>query len=124
MLQNAPENQVSAALDWEVWSWGAATLNIAFDYTHRDSVFTSARPNPPGVRGHYIPSYGIGNLRASISGEDWIGRGAFEVAAWVHNVFDEEYQIEGQGSFYLLHADRLAVFGDPRLFGVDLRYEF
>jgi len=67
---------------------------------------------------------GIGNLRASISGEDWIGRGTVEVAAWVHNVFDEEYQIEGQGSFYLLHANRLAVFGDPRLFGVDLRYEF
>jgi outer membrane receptor protein involved in Fe transport len=51
VLQNAPDNQVSAAVDWDVWSWGAATLNIAFDYTHRDSVFTSARRRLAG--GHH-----------------------------------------------------------------------
>ncbi|MBK6288832.1 MAG: TonB-dependent receptor [Gammaproteobacteria bacterium] len=124
VLQNAPDNQLSAVIDWEAASWSWGRLDIAFDYTHRDSVFTSARPNPPGLRGDYIPSYGIGNLRASLSGEDWIGRGSFEIAAWVHNIFDEEYQIEGQGSFYQLHANRLAIFGDPRLFGVDIRYEF
>ncbi len=124
VLQNAPENQLSAVIDWQAASWSWGRLDIAFDYTHRDSVFTSARPNPPGLRGDYIPSYDVGNLRASLSGEDWIGRGSFEIAAWVHNIFDEEYQVEGQGSFYQLHANRLAIFGDPRLFGVDIRYEF
>jgi len=124
VLQNAPDSQVSATLDWDVWSNAKNTLNMAFDYTYREKVYTSARPNPPGDPGDFIPSYGIGNLRLALAGQDWIGRGEFEVALWVHNLFDREYQIEGQGSFYQLQANRLAVFGDPRLFGVDLSYRF
>jgi iron complex outermembrane recepter protein len=124
VLQNAPDSQVSATLDWDVWSSAKNTLNLAFDYTYREKVYTSARPNPPGDPGDFIPSYGIGNLRLSLAGQDWVGSGEFELALWAHNLFDREYQIEGQGSFYQLQANRLAVFGDPRLFGVDLKYRF
>lgn len=124
VIQNAPENQVSTTLDWDVWRWTDTTLNVALDYTHKAEVFTSARPNPPGAPGDFIPSFEVASLRASLVGEDWIGTGQFELALWARNLFDEEYQVEGQGSFYLLHANRLGIFGDPRQVGVDIKYTY
>ncbi len=124
VLQNAPESQISAALDWTLWSGETNEFRLLFDYTWRDQVFTSARPNPPYDPGDFIPGYGIGNVRAVLAGKDWVGRGNFEVAAWVRNAFDRTYQVEGQGSFYQLHADRLGVFGDYRHVGIDFRYTY
>ena len=122
-IQNAPQNQVSTALTWDAAKWDDKELVVSADYAYRTEINTSARPNPPGDPGDYIPGYGIANMRIALSGTGWNGQGRFEVAAWVSNMFDSEYRIEGQGSFYQLHANKLAVYGAPQLFGIDLRYE-
>lgn len=124
VLQNAPDQQLSVGVDWGLWEHAGNQLDLALDYTWRDSVFTSARPNPPGMPGDVIPSYGVGNVRLALAGNDWLGEGEFEVALWVRNVFDREYLVEGQGSFFQLHANRLGVYGDRRHAGVDLLYRY
>lgn len=125
-FQNTPRHQVIARVDADLATFSLGTLTLGLDYSYKDRIFTSGRPNPPGIfpPGDFIPSYSIANARLTLAGEDWIGRGKFELSAWVRNLFDEEYLIEGQGSFYQLHATRLGVFGEPRMFGLDLRFNY
>ena len=52
------------------------------------------------------------------------GKGSFRVAGWVRNMFDEEYYVDTFGSFNTIHANRVAVYGDPRTWGVDVEYRF
>lgn len=125
-MQNTPRHQLTARLDTDVATLRFGTVTMSVDYNYKDHIFTSARPNPPGAYppGDFIPSYSLVNARLSLNGEDWLGHGRFEVSAWVRNAFDKEYRIEGQGSFYQLHATRLGVFGEPRTIGVDLRLTY
>ncbi|WP_380872092.1 TonB-dependent receptor [Sphingomonas sp. DBB INV C78] len=125
-LQNMPRHQLTARVDADLATLPFGTVTMGVDYNYKDHIFTSARPNPPGLYppGDFIPSYSLVNARLSISGENWLGKGRFELSAWVRNLFDKEYLIEGQGSFYQLHATRLGVFGDPRMVGVDFRFSY
>ena len=124
-LPNAPRNQVNASVKWDVWRWSGNLFTLSADYTYRDSVYTSPRPNPPGEQpGDFIPAYALAGFRAAVAGDNWIGKGHFEVSAWVTNAFNKGYYVDGQGSFYQLTADQEAAFGDPLRFGLDLRYRF
>ncbi len=125
-FQNTPRHQLTARVDADLAKTSVGVVTASLDYNYKDNIFTSARPNPPGFYppGDFIPAYSLVNARLALSGENWIGKGKFELALWARNLLNEEYRIEGQGSFYQLHGTRLGVFGEPRTIGVDARFSY
>ncbi|NKI16477.1 TonB-dependent receptor [Spongiibacter sp. KMU-166] len=67
-----------------------------------------------------IPAYDLVNVRADLYN---IAAANVDVGVFVNNVFDEEYAISSSISSRALGLDSF-VFGPPRLFGVDVRYNF
>lgn len=119
-LPNAPEHSMAATLSWRIAEFSAGALRFDADYSWRDDSFTGGRVQT----GDDIDAYGVTNLRLSLDGEDWLGRGDYSVALWVRNLGDEEYLTDTFGSFSGLHANQIGAYGDPRTYGVDLTYRF
>ena len=95
-------------------------LTFSFDYNWQDDSVTGVRR----LVGISMDSYGVGGARLQLAGEDWMGKGNFSAAAWVRNIFDEEYYVDTFGSFNSIHANRVAAFGDPQTWGIDLEYRY
>lgn len=119
-LPNAPKNMVSATLDWQIAQLAAGDLSLAVDYNWQDDSVTGVRE----IVGITIDSYSLAGARLQLAGQNWVGKGDFRVAAWVRNMFDEEYYVDTFGSFNTMHANRVATYGDPRTWGVDVQYSF
>lgn len=68
----------------------------------------------------FAPAYDIFNIRAELSN---IAGHDVSVAAFANNVFNEDYVLTGYGLGSLLGTNS-QVYGDPRLFGVNVRYGF
>jgi len=119
-LPNAIENSLNATLDADLMQTSGGTLNLAIDYAWRDDSPAPARKAP----GFDIDAYGLVNARLSLTGDDWLAKGGYRVSVWGRNLLDEEYYIDSLGSFAGLFANRLASYGDPRTWGVDLEYRF
>lgn len=118
---NAPKNKVAAGARFrlpidsaagEIWFGGA--------YTFQDEMYVGIGDNGPGSPGNTQPSYSLVNLRA-----DWYGvmGSKFDLAAFVTNATDEEYQVTALDLYNALGFTS-AVYGEPRMYGVTLRYEF
>jgi iron complex outermembrane receptor protein len=119
-LPNAPENMLAATLDWQIVQLAAGDLSLAVDYSWQDDSVTGVRE----LVGIDVDSYDLASARLQLAGQNWVGKGDFRVAAWVRNMFDEEYYVDTFGSFNTLHANRVATYGDPRTWGVDVQYSF
>lgn len=62
------------------------------------------------------PSHGIADARLT-----WTSPGEqYEISAWIKNLADEEYITH----VYTIGAEVLGVFGDPRMYGVSLTYDY
>jgi iron complex outermembrane receptor protein len=66
------------------------------------------------------PAYGIANLRAEWKG---VYGSPVTVAAFVNNLFDKNYAISGLSVLQSL-GPAVNLYGDPRTFGLELRYAF
>lgn len=119
-LPNAPKNSLNATLDWDVVELSFGQLTASFDYAWKDDYVTGVRE----LVGIDVDAYGVANARLTLNGEDWVGKGRFRVALWGKNLFDEEYFADTFGSFNGIHANRVATYGDPRSYGVDLEYRY
>lgn len=68
----------------------------------------------------FLDSYSLTNIRIGFNG---IGMENLDLALFVRNAFDEEYQTTGNIAGAFLGFD-VGLFGPPRMYGAELRYSF
>ena len=119
-LANSPRHSLSTNINWKVAEFELGQVEYDIDYSWRDDSRTDSRINT----GSAIDSYGVLNMRLSLTGQDWFGDGEYTVALWGRNLNDEEYFTDTFGSFNGIHAADIGSYGDPRTYGVDLSYSF
>jgi iron complex outermembrane recepter protein len=119
-LPNAPKHMVSGTIDWQIAKLQAGDLSFAMDYNWQDDSVTGVRR----LVGIDMDAYAVAGARLQLMGEDWFGKGGYTVSGWVRNMFDEEYFVDTFGSFNSIHANRVAAYGDPRTWGVNVEYRY
>ena len=95
-------------------SLGDISLAGAFSYQTR---FKNLDNNDPGI---FIKSYGLLNLNLDWKGVE--GR-PIDIGLYVTNALDKLYRI-GEGSYYSSLGVVTSTYGEPRMFGVNLKYRF
>ena len=114
----APKNKGSAGVRLrlplpgsigEVWLGG--------NFTYQDRVFAGFSAVTPGS---YLPSYGLLGLRADWGRINGTGLGA---ALFVTNLTDKVYRVANE-DLYTTIGTSTTVYGEPRMYGVSLKYQF
>lgn len=114
----APRNKASASARarlplpesiGEIWLGG--------NFSYQDRVFAGFSAVTPGS---YIPAYGLLGLRA-----DWdrISGSGVSAALFVTNLADKVYRVANE-DLYTTIGTSTAVYGEPRMYGVTLKYQF
>jgi outer membrane receptor protein involved in Fe transport len=108
----APDFMGSVKVEWQPLSW----LNTTLELTHMDNFYFSDR--------HDTESASRQLLNGSI---EW-RKDQWRVSLWGRNLLDEQYTVRGFGSFGNDPRKEYALepyyqFGEPRVFGLSLRYE-
>lgn len=113
-LANAPSLSLTAAVDLDVYEadWGRIALHV--DQSYASGQFFELQ-NKPRLR---QPGYSLVNARLALIGDD----DRWQVAVWGKNLFNKYYttsrlDISGFGLDWNL-------LGDPRTYGVSLKYRF
>jgi len=138
-MSQTPKDQVTARLSalWPIPSnLGTIESTLSYSYvastTSKDSPVYDCNPNPAGecfgpsspdldFRAYdELPSYGIFNFTTGWSG---IMNSGFDVNLWVKNVTDKTYAVATNNQL-LQFGYSVATYGDPRTYGVNLRYNF
>ena len=113
-FDNAPRNSASFNLDYQFpeVSYGEWSANINANYVDERNTNTELLT---------IDAYSLVNGRLSLSGVA-LPRGELTFSAWIKNALDEEYVNFTIGN--LPHASRAVLWGEPRTWGLDLKYSF
>ena len=90
-------------------------LSFATSYNYR-TQFKNLDNNDPGI---YMKAYGLLNLSLDFNG---VGGTGFDISAYMTNVTDKLYRI-GQGSYYTSLGVVTSTYGEPRMYGIRLRYK-
>lgn len=92
-------------------------LWLGANFTYQDRVFAGFTTVDPGS---YMPSYGLLGLRA-----DWsnVAGSRVDLAFFVTNVTDKTYRIANE-DLYSTIGTAVTLYGEPRMYGVSLRYHF
>lgn len=113
------------------------SADFHIDYRYQSRVYggSTAGRDVPGRESLEIPSYDTVNARLAFGYE--FARGDYlEIALWVRNIFDEEYQqqVIGQGSVAPTqnalgeviygYEQQVSVWAEPARYGIDLNYVF
>jgi iron complex outermembrane receptor protein len=95
-------------------SWGEVSVGAFFSCQSRFFDAPAVQPLD------YISGYGLLNTRI-----DWknVFQTAIDVSAYVTNATDKIYRV-GQYSGYVANGYITSFYGEPRMFGVQLRYQF
>lgn len=118
---NAPENRLAAGVRVRLpLPTSSGELWLGGTYTFQDDMYVGIGDTGPGSPANTQDSYGLVNLRA-----DWQGvlGSKFDLSAFVTNVTDEEYLVTNLDLYNAL-GFATGSFGEPRMFGVTLRYAF
>jgi iron complex outermembrane receptor protein len=111
---SAPRHTAAVNLDYlfPVQLPGELTLNVNYNYV------SDREPENPNL---YRDQYNLLNGRLALADVPlWVG--SLTVSTWVKNILDEDYV-----SFVvdnLPHASRAVLWGEPRTWGIDLRYDY
>lgn len=120
LLVGAPRTTWNADLEYDfpATNWGqfSADLNYAWK---DESEIASLKQDA----GKPMESYGLWNARLTLRDIPVSERGTLAVALWAKNLTDEEYQTDGFELNQTAGA-RLATFGEPRTFGLEVTYNF
>lgn len=112
-LQRVPEWDVTTGIGYERDIGARTQLVIWADYAYR-SAQEGDNASSPLLR---VNGYGTANARIALDyGESW------QVSLFAKNLFDETYETARGSSDPNVYA--VAVDGQPRLFGVGLRYRY
>ena len=117
-FERAPEEMASLALDYDVAQFEAGDLALHVEYI-ATGVYYFEGLNPEQSAREIV------NVRLNMSGlqlED--ESGTLEVGLWIDNMLDEDYPIASQ----YIRADAsdaiVSTYGEPRTYGMDIRYAF
>jgi iron complex outermembrane recepter protein len=94
---------------------GTFKASATYSYTERWYVGVTSIDSAAWVPGHDLL-----DLRAGLSG---VGGSAFDITAFVNNVANKEYRI-GSADYFGTLGYVLSVYGEPRMFGLQLSYHF
>ena len=114
---NLPKHKYSVAASYTVplaANIGSVRLSASYSYQSRFFAATAIQPLD------HIESYDLVNCAL-----DWDGvlGSSIDASVFVANATDEEYRI-GQSSNYFSDGKVVSLFGEPRTYGVRLRYRF
>jgi iron complex outermembrane receptor protein len=116
---SAPSNSFAASLDYTypAFSWANLDANLTYNYTsaRAGSSLTSSGDKTK------LDSYGVLSARLALSSIK-VFSGEVSVAAWAHNMLDEDYNIsavDNQPS-----SSRAVLWGEPRSYGLDIVYRY
>ncbi|GAB4187483.1 MAG: TonB-dependent receptor [Wenzhouxiangellaceae bacterium] len=114
-LSSMPEHMFNLTARYSWYLGDGSELRLRGDYSYTGDRVDNSGLNP----GRGIDSYDLVNLRLSWLSADY----HWELAAFVTNLFDEEYlfSIGGQGEAL---GSPVARRGYPRFYGIDLSYSF
>jgi iron complex outermembrane receptor protein len=110
---NAPRNTAALNIDYHLppFTFGQLSLNMNYNYVD------AREPNNELL---HRDAYDLLNARVSLSELNTkIGR--FTASAWVKNALDDDYVVFSFEN--LPHASRAVHWGEPRTWGIDLKYE-
>jgi len=111
-LNYAPKTKLYAGLQYAQPVGSAGELIFNLDYTYQDDLYTN-NTNTDIV---LVPSYDLWNARVSYTPTN----NQWQVSAWVRNLTDEEYIVNHSQT--ALTAVERNIWGMPRLFGVEVKY--
>lgn len=105
-------------------SAGEMSLFVSYNWTDKQftapfslELFPDGTPNEPGV---LLPSFGL--LNVSLDWRNFLGSD-LDASLFATNLTDETYLISNTGVFQTIGAQAV-IFGEPRMFGARLRYNF
>lgn len=112
-----PKTKYALGVSWEQDQGALGTLALSANYAHQSS-FSTAQSNQAKVQS--LPGYGTLALRAALRK---IGGSPFDVNVFVANATDRTY-VSGLADFYYTLGTVGYTYGEPRTFGVQVRYGF
>ena len=115
---NAPRNKGSAAARVRLpFPGSAGEVWMGASFTYQDRVFAGFSSVDPGS---FIPPYGLVGLRA-----DWekMFGSALDASLFATNVGNKTYRVANEDLYSTL-GTATTVYGEPRMWGVTLRYRF
>lgn len=115
----SPENKVALGLEY-VSDVGFGELRARVDYSYTDEQYFYNDLYSAMVTA--ADSYSLINARVAITDMDMGDGQSLEMGAWVKNLTDEEYRVNGIPSPTALEG--LNYYGDPRTVGIDVTYSF
>lgn len=119
-LPSAPEHNYTLDLAYTLPPLAIGSLTASIHYTWRDETTTTAPIyQTPLAR---IDPYGLWNARLELADIPLARQGELRLALWGRNLTDEAYLVDVVGSFPWSGA--VGAFGQPRTYGLDLRYVF
>jgi iron complex outermembrane recepter protein len=112
-----PRNKVSGTLGYTL-PFGGAIGEVTLDasYAYQSRYFDAPTVQPLD----YISGYGV--LNGRIEWRDVL-RFPLDISAFVTNATDKAYRV-GQYSNYITDGRITSFYGEPRMFGADVRYRF
>ena len=111
-LMNSPEWNAALGVNWE-GRVGPGELNANAQYTYTSEKFTSYTN---------LPIEEVGSIELVNASLHWSpDNSGLEFGVWVRNLFDEEYFNQ---KLNLAGIGTLASIGDPRTYGVDVKFSF
>jgi len=119
-LPYAPENSLSAALDYER-PLRNSTFKAHLSYSYQSRANTSINRADNVV----IDSRGLIDAQLALSDIELLQLdGTLSVSLWGKNLADKAYALTSLSSFSYVDADRVTAFGDPRSYGISVSYQY
>lgn len=121
----APTNTFSLGIDWTFARASFGSFRGAVDLDHTDSYYTYAYPLDYSGPGQFWAENNKGDNRTLLNArlsldEIQLGSGTLEFAGWVRNLLDEEYVDTTLDFGPGVGGTRVAYYGSPRIFGLEV----
>ena len=117
---SAPEHSATLGIDWTLLNTNWGRLNLNMDYSYIDLRKGLVLKGREGLT--ELPAFELLNARLAMADIPVGGASSLNVALWVKNIFDEEYELHAVDN--LPHADRAGLWGEPRSYGLDIIYNY
>ncbi len=110
-----PKQTMSAQLTYQFPPLPLGNMTANLNYSHQSTTLNATKS--AGI--YEFPGYGILNGRLELSKIPVVGEGDLSIAIWGKNITDTKYWFINGSLFGGYRA-----WGEPRSFGIDLRYKF
>jgi iron complex outermembrane receptor protein len=110
-LFNTPEWKYNLSAEYSFNEMSFGTLSALVTYDYRDEELAAGSSDPTDLK----PDYGLLGARLSLSNIP-VPTGELNLALWGKNLADEDYEV--------YHNFGSVIYGEPRSYGVSLRYQF